>query len=94
MTTEALTERPRLLAGGTARGPVLACEEGLSFWGGVDPDTGVIIDAHHPDHGASVAGKILLMPTSRGSCSGSGVLLQLSLSGLAPAAQRIADLCP
>jgi len=86
MTTEALTERPRLLAGGTARGPVLACEEGLSFWGGVDPDTGVIIDAHHPDHGASVAGKILLMPTSRGSCSGSGVLLQLSLSGLAPAA--------
>jgi predicted aconitase with swiveling domain len=67
-------------------GEVLTCREGLSFWGGVDPDTGVIIDTHHPDHGASLAGRIVLMPTSRGSCSGSGVLLQLSRNGKAPAA--------
>lgn len=76
----------RLVVEGDAEGEVLVCPEGLSFWGGVDPDTGRIIDVHHPSHGASVAGKILLMPTSRGSCSGSGVLLQLSLSELAPAA--------
>lgn len=69
-----------------ARGDVLHCQEGLSFWGGVDPDTGVIIDAHHPDHRASLAGRIVLMPTSRGSCSGSGVLLQLARAGAAPAA--------
>ena len=69
-----------------AKGEVLACKEGLSFWGGVDPDTGVIIDAHHPDFGATLAGRIVLMPTSRGSCSGSGVLLQLARSGSAPAA--------
>jgi predicted aconitase/predicted aconitase with swiveling domain len=67
-------------------GEVLTCREGLSFWGGVDPDTGVIIDTHHPDHGASLAGRVVLMPTSRGSCSGSGVLLQLSRNGKAPAA--------
>lgn len=67
-------------------GEVLICREGLSFWGGVDPDTGVIIDTHHPDHGASLAGRIVLMPTSRGSCSGSGVLLQLARNGKAPAA--------
>ena len=67
-------------------GEVLTCREGLSFWGGVDPDTGVIIDTHHPDHGASLAGRIVLMPSSRGSCSGSGVLLQLSRNGKAPAA--------
>ena len=67
-------------------GPVLNCAEGLSFWGGVDPATGRIIDAHHPDHGASVAGRILMMPTSRGSCSGSGVLLDLALNERAPAA--------
>ncbi|MEO1611134.1 MAG: aconitase family protein [Pseudomonadota bacterium] len=69
-----------------ASGPVLACREGLSFWGGVYPASGEIIDAHHPDRGASVAGRILLMPTSRGSCSGSGVLLELALGGNAPAA--------
>lgn len=67
-------------------GPVLTCTEGLSFWGGVDPDTGQVIDALHPDHGASLAGKIVLMPTSRGSCSGSGVMLQLARNGQAPAA--------
>lgn len=76
----------RIITGGNARGSVLACAEGLSFWGGVDPETGNIIDARHPNHGLSVAGKIVLMPTSRGSCSGSGVLLQLALSNLAPAA--------
>ena len=62
----------------------MVCSEGLSFWGGVDPETGIIIDAHHPNHGDSISGKCLLMPTSRGSCSGSGVLLQLALNQLAP----------
>ncbi|TDT77361.1 putative aconitase subunit 1 [Litoreibacter halocynthiae] len=75
-----------ILVQNNAEGDVLTCVEGLSFWGGVDPDTGVIIDAHHPDHGACLAGKIVLMPSSRGSCSGSGVLLQLARNGCAPAA--------
>ncbi len=75
-----------LLAGGDATGDVLVCGEGLSFWGGVDPLTGRVIDVHHPAHGACVSGKVVLMPTSRGSCSGSGVLLELALNGLAPAA--------
>ncbi|MEP4195270.1 MAG: aconitase family protein [Aliishimia sp.] len=75
-----------LLVETDATGDVLVCSEGLSFWGGVDPESGVIIDAHHPEHGKSVAGKIVLMPTSRGSCSGSGVLLQLARNGSAPAA--------
>ena len=75
-----------LLAGGNASGDVLVCDEGLSFWGGVDPDSGRIIDVHHPAHGESVSRKIVMMPTSRGSCSGSGVLLELALNGLAPAA--------
>lgn len=71
---------------GRASGQVLATGEGLSFWGGVDPLTGVIIDAHHPLCGQSLAGKVLVMPTTRGSCSGSGVTLDLALNGLAPAA--------
>lgn len=71
---------------GAASGPVLACVEGLSFWGGVDPLTGIVIDAHHPLCGQSIAGKVLVMPTTRGSCSGSGVMLDLALNGIAPAA--------
>lgn len=86
MSNDKETAQGWLLSGGDAGGAVLAFDEGLSFWGGVDPETGRIIDVHHPDHGKSVAGKVVLMPTSRGSCSGSGVLLQLALSGLAPAA--------
>jgi predicted aconitase/predicted aconitase with swiveling domain len=71
---------------GSASGTVLACREGLSFWGGVDPVTGIVIDAHHPLCGQSIAGKVLVMPTTRGSCSGSGVMLDLALNGIAPAA--------
>ena len=76
----------KLIVRADVAGEVLHCDEGLSFWGGVDPDTGVVIDVHHPRHGRSLAGKIVLMPSSRGSCSGSGVLLQLALNGNAPAA--------
>ena len=68
------------------KGEIFECNEGLSFWGGVDPKTGYIIDVHHPNHGNFLSKKFILMPTSRGSCSGSGVLLQLAQNGLAPAA--------
>ncbi|SOC12607.1 cis-3-hydroxy-L-proline dehydratase [Rhodobacter maris] len=70
----------------SVEGPVLVCTEGLSVWGGVDPETGVIIDALHPQHGASLAGHVVMMPTSRGSCTGSGVLLGLAFAGTAPRA--------
>ena len=69
-----------------AEAPVVVLGEGLSFWGGVDPASGQVIDAHHLDCGAALAGRIVMMPTSRGSCSGSGVLLELALNGHAPAA--------
>ncbi|MCO5159041.1 MAG: aconitase X [Aquamicrobium sp.] len=71
---------------GSASGPVVASAEALSFWGGVDPATGRVIDVHHPLHGTCLTGAILMMPTSRGSCTGSGVLLDLILGGRAPAA--------
>jgi hypothetical protein len=46
----------------------------------------MVIDAHHPLCGQSIAGRVLVMPTTRGSCSGSGVMLDLALNGIAPAA--------
>lgn len=86
MESEENMPQGHCIAGGEAAGAILSLAEGISFWGGIDPETGTVIDVHHPNHGASVAGKILMMPTSRGSCSGSGVLLELSLSNNAPAA--------
>ncbi|GAA4171204.1 aconitase X [Shinella granuli] len=76
----------RSILSGTAAGPVIATGEALSFWGGVDPATGRVIDVHHPLHGVTITGGILMMPSSRGSCTGSGVLLDLALTGRAPAA--------
>lgn len=71
---------------GVAEGPVVASDEPLSFWGGVDPATGMVIDVHHPLHGRTITGSVLMMPSTRGSCTGSGVLLDLALSGRGPAA--------
>ncbi len=76
----------RSILAGTASGPIIAAGEALSFWGGVDPATGRVIDVHHPLHGVTITGGILMMPSSRGSCTGSGVLLDLALTGRAPAA--------
>ncbi|MET4808282.1 aconitase X [Limibacillus sp. MBR-115] len=76
----------QLIVPAAVEGPVLTCSDGLSFWGGVDPETGRVIDAHHDQHGQLLTGCVVLMPTSRGSCTGSGVLLELTLNGNAPAA--------
>lgn len=71
---------------GYADASLLASREGLSFWGGVDAATGEVIDSHHPLRGQYLGDKILAMPTSRGSCTGSGILLELIANGNAPAA--------
>ena len=76
----------RMVLGGVAHGPVIASAEALSFWGGVDPATGKVIEIRHTLHGVCLAGGVLMLPTSRGSCSGSGVLLDMALNGRAPAA--------
>ena len=81
-----VADRSLLIAPTPAEAELVVCHDGLSFWGGVDPETGLVIDAHHSLNGICLAGKIVMMPTSRGSCSGSGVLLQLALNGRAPAA--------
>ena len=66
-------------------GVTLVLEEPLSFWGGVDGD-GRVIDRHHPQHDASVTGRVLVMPSGRGSSSSSSVLAQLVRDGLGPVA--------
>ena len=76
----------KALITGQASGEVLHSDTGLSFMGGVDAQTGRVIDVHHPLCGQSVAGKILAIPSGRGSCSGSLVIFELLMNGHAPAA--------
>ena len=71
---------------GAASGPVLRLDEPLSFWGGLDSATGTIIDRLHPQRGACVTGAILMMPTGRGSSSGSATLAEALRLGNGPAA--------
>jgi len=74
------------IASGSARGEALIADIPLSFWGGFDAETGAIIDKRHPLVGCIAAGRVLVLPSGRGSCSGSGVLLEAIRNGTAPAA--------
>jgi predicted aconitase with swiveling domain len=76
----------RSLAAGHAAGTPLVLEDPLSFWGGVDATTGTIIDVHHPQVGAQLAGTILVLPSGRGSSSSSSVLAEVIRHRVAPAA--------
>jgi predicted aconitase with swiveling domain len=75
----------RILVEGNATGPALVLEEPLSFWGGLDPATGEIVEAHHPQRGSIVTATILLMPSGRGSSSSATVLAEAIRAGTAPA---------
>jgi uncharacterized protein len=74
------------LVAGRARGPALVLDEPLSFWGGMEPETGRLIDPRHPQVGAELRGCILLMPSGRGSSSSSSVLAEAVRLGTSPAA--------
>ncbi|MBD9601574.1 DUF521 domain-containing protein [Pseudomonas sp. PDM10] len=81
----------RSLVAGAAQGALLFADVGLSFWGGVDPFSGEIIDRHHPLSGEHLAGRVLAIPSGRGSCTGSSVLMELISNGHAPAALVLAE---
>jgi predicted aconitase with swiveling domain len=75
----------RLLAPGAVSAPALVLEEPLSLWGGLDPATGAVIEARHPQHGQIVTGRILVLPAARGSSSSASVLAEAVRAGTAPA---------
>ncbi len=73
------------LVAGAAEGLALVLAEPLSFWGGLDPLSGRIIDRWHPACGQGLAGRILVMRAGRGSSSGSSVLAEAIRRGTGPA---------
>ena len=84
----------RTLVAGTAEGPALVLDEPLSLWGGLDPETGEIVDVRHPQRGANVTGRVLVMPSGRGSSSSSSVLAEAIRAGTAPAAIVLGEADP
>jgi len=82
------------IVAGHASALSLVSSEPLSFWGGYDPETGEIIDRHHPLSGLIAAGRVLVIPSGRGSCSGSGTLLEAIHNGQAPAAIVLGSIDP
>ena len=76
----------RFLLRGEARGEVVVLDEPLSMWGGFDPETGEVIDRHHPQAGINLTGRVVVMPSGRGSSSSSTVLAEAIRLGTAPAA--------
>ena len=84
----------RGLTDGAARGEALRLDEPLSLWGGVDPQTGRIIDRRHPQAGASTRGRVLVMPSGRGSSSSSSVLAECIRAGTGPVAILLREADP
>ena len=71
---------------GLASGEALVTSMGISFFGGVDPESGVVIERGHELEGESIAGKVLVFPTGKGSTVGSYTLYRLERAGMAPIA--------
>lgn len=76
----------RVIKSGRGEGPALVSPAPIGFLGGVDPDTGVVLEPGHPLQGRSVAGKVLVFPTGKGSTVGSYTILRLGRGGHGPAA--------
>jgi len=75
----------RIIYKGKAEGEALVTSQPISFYGGVDPATGVVIEKGHELQGQSVKGKILVFPTGKGSTVGSYTLYRMKKNGTAPA---------
>jgi predicted aconitase with swiveling domain len=76
----------RKVVGGQAKGEALVSSDPVGFYGGVDPETGVVTEPGHVLEGESITGKILIFPHGKGSTVGSYVIYRMSKIGTAPAA--------
>ena len=75
----------RIIYKGTDEGEALTTTQPISFYGGVDPNTGIVIEKGHELQGQSVKGRVLVFPTGKGSTVGSYTLYRMKKNGTAPA---------
>ena len=78
--------RGRKISPGSAIGETLVTEMGISFFGGVDPRTGLVVEKGHSLEGQCIRGKVLVFPSGKGSTVGSYTLYRLKKAGNAPIA--------
>ena len=71
---------------GIVKAEALVTREGISFYGGVDPDNGKIVEVGHDLEGKSITGKVLVFPTGKGSTVGSYTMYRMMKNKTAPAA--------
>ncbi|MEA3283331.1 MAG: DUF126 domain-containing protein [Euryarchaeota archaeon] len=71
---------------GVASGKILISDTPISFLGGIDPNTGEIIEKNHPKKGVSIADSVFLFPYGKGSTVGSYIIYSLKKNGVAPCA--------
>ncbi len=76
----------RIIYKGKAEGEALVTTMPISFYGGVDPNTGIVLEKGHELQGISIKGKILVFPQGKGSTVGSYTLYRMKKNGTAPAA--------
>ncbi len=81
-----LEMKGRKIAKGRAKGEALVSPAPISFYGGVDPETGIVKEQGHPLEGQKITGKVLVFPTGKGSTVGSYILYWMSDVGTAPVA--------
>jgi uncharacterized protein len=89
--TKRLTFKGRIIKAGRAEGPALVSPAPIGFLGGVDPDTGIVLEPGHPLQGHSIKGSVLVFPTGKGSTVGSYTILRLAKSGAGPVAMINAE---
>jgi uncharacterized protein len=68
------------------KGTALVSSQAISFFGGVDPETGIVVERGHDLEGQCISGKVLVFPTGKGSTVGSYTLYRLKHNGVAPIA--------
>ena len=76
----------RCIYPGSVQGEALVSSQAISFFGGIDPETGIVVERSHDLEGQCIAGKVLVFPTGKGSTVGSYTLYRLKRSGHAPLA--------
>jgi hypothetical protein len=76
----------RIIKYGEVEGEAIVSSEPIGFLGGVDPETGIVIEKGHPLEGKSIKGKVLVFPTGKGSTVGSYILYRMKKNNVAPLA--------
>ena len=71
---------------GISEAEAIVTKDGISFYGGVDPDSGKVVEVGHELEGQSISGKVLVFPSGKGSTVGSYTMYRMMKNHMAPAA--------